>query len=86
MEFSSVAIAFGYLLIASLIVIIITLVSIIFIDFVIKRCVNKENEMQHHAAILQQATRRKLSSRRPVSPYRYRYSKPTKSAMRSYSE
>ena len=86
MEFSSVAIAFGYLLIASLIVIIITLVSIIFIDFIIKHCISRENEMQHHAAILQQATRRKLSSRRPVSPYRYRHSKLTKGAMRSYSE
>ena len=41
-----------------------------------------EREEQANAAILQAATRRRLSARRPVSPYRYRHCKPTKSAAR----
>lgn len=43
----------------------------------------REREAQSHAAILQAATRRKLSTRRPVSPYRYRQCKPTKSAAKN---
>ena len=39
----------------------------------------RERETQNHAAILQAATRRRLSTRRPVSPYRYRQCKLTKS-------
>ena len=42
----------------------------------------REREEQANAAILQAATRRRLSARRPVSPYRYRQCKPTKSAAR----
>ena len=42
----------------------------------------REREEQANAAILQAATRRRLSTRRPVSPYRYRQCKPTKSASR----
>lgn len=43
----------------------------------------RQREEQANAAILQAATRRRLSTRRPVSPYRYRQCKPTKSAAKS---
>lgn len=45
----------------------------------------EDQEEQANAAILQAATRRRLSARRPVSPYRYRQCKPTKSAARKWN-
>lgn len=71
-----------YLIIMGIAIAAITLFAIFAIDIVITYMParRREREMQQHAAILQQATRRKLSTRRPVSPCRYRYSKPTKSA------
>ena len=71
-----------YLIIMGIAIAAITLFAIFVMDIVITYmpAQRREREMQRHAAILQQATRRKLSTRRPVSPCRYRYSKPTKSA------
>jgi len=70
-----------YLIIMGITIAAITLFSIFAIDIVITYMPahRREREMQRHAAVLQQATRRKLSTRRPVSPCRYRC-KPTKSA------
>ena len=71
-----------YLIIMGITIAAITLFSIFAIDIVMTYmpAQRRERELQRHAAVLQQATRRKLSTRRPVSPCRYRYSKPTKSA------
>ena len=82
MNISSVFGFLIYIIIMGIVIATITLFSLFVRDVVMSYMParRREREMQQHAAILQQATRRKLSSRRPVSPYRYRYSKPTKSA------
>ena len=72
-----------YLLIIALIVGGITLITILVIDFALNFMPSRRHELeqQRHAAILQQATRRKLSSRYPISPYRLNNAmKRTKSA------
>jgi len=72
-----------YLLIIALIVGGVTLIVILVIDFALNFMPSRRHEMeqQGHAAILQQATRRKLSSRYPISPHRLNSTlKRTKSA------
>ena len=66
--------AFGiimYLVIIAIIVGGITLFAIFVIDFALNFMPSRRHEMeqQRHAAILQQPTRRKLSSRYPISPH-----------------
>ena len=61
-----------YLLIIALIVGGVTLIVILVIDFALNFMPSRRHdyEQHRHAAILQQATRRKLSSRYPISPHR----------------
>lgn len=72
-----------YLLIIALIVGGVTFIAILVIDFALNFTPSRRHELeqQRHAAILQQATRRKLSSRYPISPHRLNTAlKRTKSA------
>ena len=54
------------------------------IDLALSFRPSRVREEENHARILQEATRRKLSMRRPISPYRYNDTKLTKSANRIY--
>ena len=57
--------------------------GMLIIEFVNLPARRREYRSQEHAAILQAATRRKLSMRRPISPHRLNRCKPTKSATRT---